>query len=87
MEKAVTTPRVFVEYWLANSVHADEQMTARRRRDAVQGLADRLIFAAKDQGFDRAQIEAEIGDIYTYIRASIDSQNITETARLKLNGQ
>ena len=83
----MTTPRIFVEYWLTNSVHADEQMSARRRRDVVQGLADRLILAAKDQGFDQSQIEAEIGDIYTYIRASIDSQNITETARLKLDGQ
>lgn len=46
-----------------------------------------MIFAAKDQGLDQTQIEAEIGDIYTYIRTSIDSQNVTGTARLKLDGQ
>ncbi len=83
----MTAARTFVEFWLTNSVHADEQMSSRRRREAVQRLADQLIVAAKNQGLDQTQIEAEIGDIYTYIRASIDSQNISETARLKLDGQ
>jgi hypothetical protein len=45
-----------------------------------------MIRAAKDQGFDRDQMEAEIGDIYSFIRASIDSQNVDETARLKKDG-
>jgi hypothetical protein len=49
----------------------------------VQTLADKLIRAAKDQGFAQDQVEAEIGDIYAYIRASIDTQNVDETARLK----
>jgi hypothetical protein len=82
----MTEAWAFVEFWLRNSVHADEQMTSRRRREAVQALTDQLICAAEDQGADRAEIEAEIGNIYDYIRASIDSQNISETARLKLDG-
>ena len=45
----MTAARTFVEFWLTNSVHADEQMSSRHRREAVQGLADQLIFAAKDQ--------------------------------------
>lgn len=83
----MTAARTFVEFWLTNSVHADEEMSSRRRREAIQGLADQLIFAAKDQGLDQAQIEAEIGDIYAYIRTSINSQNVSETARLKLDGR
>ena len=83
----MTAARIFVEFWLTNSVHPDEQMVSHRRREAVQGLADQLISAARDQGLDQSQIEAEIGDIYDYIRASIDSQNGSEAARLKLDGQ
>ena len=79
----MTQAREFADFWLQNSVHADEQYTAKRNRVAVQTLADKLIRAAKEQGFAQEQMEAEIGDIYAYIRASIDSQNVDETARLK----
>jgi hypothetical protein len=82
----VTQAREFADFWLSNSVHADEQFVVRRNRKAVQMLADKMIRAAKDQGFDRGQMEAEIGDIYSFIRASIDSQNVDETARLKKDG-
>jgi hypothetical protein len=83
---AMTQAREFADFWLRNSVHADEQFVARRNRKAVQALADKMIRAAKDQGFARDQMEAEIGDIYTYIRASIDTQNVDETARIKRDG-
>jgi hypothetical protein len=79
--------REFVDFWLTNSVHADEPMVGRRGREAVVKLADRLVMAAHYQGFTKQQIEAEIGDIYAYIRASIDTQNVSETARLRLDGQ
>ncbi len=47
-------------------------------------LVRRLLTAAKDQGFAQEQIEAQLGgDIYDYIRSSIDSQNAQETSRLK----
>jgi hypothetical protein len=83
----MTAAREFVDFWFTNSVHPDEQLSARRRREGVQGLADQLVIAASGQGLTREQIEAEIGDIYAYIRTGIDFQNVTETARLKLNGQ
>lgn len=82
----MTQAREFADFWLRNSVHADEQFVARRNRKAVQALADKMIRAAKDQGFARDQMEAEIGDIYAYIRAGIDTQNVDETARLKKDG-
>jgi len=83
----MTAVREFVDFWFTNSVHPDEQLSARRRREGVQGLADRLVIAANGQGLTQEQIEAEIGDIYAYIRVSIHSQNVIETARLKLDGQ
>jgi hypothetical protein len=42
--------RDFVDFWLENSVHADEQMSARRRRDEIQKLADKLVTAAENEG-------------------------------------
>jgi hypothetical protein len=79
--------REFVDFWLTNSVHADEQMVGRRGREDILKLADRFAVAANCQGFTKQQIEAEIGDIYAYIRARIDSENVHETARLRLDGQ
>ena len=81
-----STAKEFVEFWLQNSVHADEQMTGRRGRAAISKLADRLVVAAKHQGFTKQHIEAEIGDIYTYIRTSVDAKNAVETTRLRLDG-
>jgi hypothetical protein len=81
-----STAKEFVEFWLQNSVHADEQMTGRRGREAILKLADRLVVAANYQGFSNQQIEEEIGDIYTYIRTSIDAKNAIETTRLRFDG-
>jgi hypothetical protein len=77
----------FVEYWLQNSVHPDEELGPRRGRAAVQQLAENLVRAAEEQGFTKAQMEAEIGDLYTFIRASIDRQNKAENDRLAKDEQ
>ncbi|WP_143668643.1 hypothetical protein [Streptomyces sp. Alain-F2R5] len=80
----MSTAKEFVEFWLKNSVHADEQFSVRRGRPEIDELVRRLLTAAKDQGFAQEQIEAQLGgDIYDYIRSSIDSQNAQETSRLK----
>jgi hypothetical protein len=80
----MATPKEFVEFWLENSVHPDERFGVRRCRPALQQLADNLIRAAEDQGFSKQQIEAELGgDIYAYIRSSIDQQNDAEHERLE----
>jgi hypothetical protein len=77
----------FVEYWLQNSVHPDEELGPRRGRAAVQQLAENLVRAAEEQGFTKPQMEAEIGDLYTFIRASIDRQNKAENDRLAKDEQ
>lgn len=78
----MATAKEFVEFWLENSVHADERYGVRRGSEAVQHLADNLVRAAEGEGFSKSQIEAEIGDLYDYIRASIDRQNTAEDTRL-----
>jgi hypothetical protein len=82
-ENVVATVKDFVEFWLENCVHADEQFGPRRGRADIKELVDRLVRFAEGQGYTRPQIEAEIGDLYQYIRASIDRQNAEEAARLK----
>lgn len=80
----MTTAKEFVEFWLNVSVHADEQEGPRRGHAAVQQLADNLLNAAREQGFSKEQIEAELGgDIEAHIRASIDRQNVAEETRLR----
>jgi hypothetical protein len=76
-----TTPKEFIEFWLENSVHADESRGARRDGRAVQELADRCLAAAKEQGFSEDQITAEIGDIYEHIRGLIDKLNTDQDNR------
>ena len=83
----VATVKEFVDFWIENSVHADEQLTARRGRGTIQKLADRLLAAAEGEGFTKAQVETEIGDVFAYIRSRIDAENVGETARWRLNGQ
>lgn len=80
----MTTAKEFVDFWLDVSVHADEQEGARQGQAAVQRLADNLLNAAREQGFSKEQVEAELGDdLEAYIRASIDRQNVAEGVRLR----
>jgi hypothetical protein len=82
-DNVVATIKEFVEFWLENSVHADEPLGPRRGRADIQELVDRLVRFAEGQGYSKPQIEAEIGDLHKYIRASIDQQNTDEAARLR----
>ena len=80
----MATPKEFVEFWLENSVHADEHFGAKRGRMEVDRLVESLVQAAEAQGFTRKQVEDELGgDIHAFIRASIDRQNESEDARLR----
>lgn len=78
----MATAKEFVEFWLDTSVHPDEEFGTRRGRDAVEELVDNLVRKAEEQGFTKGEIEAEIGDLYDHIRASIDRQNRDEDKRL-----
>ena len=80
----MATTREFVDFWLENSVHADEQFGAKRGRVEVDRLVESLVHAAEAQGFTKKQVEDELGgDIPGFIRASIDRQNESEDVRLR----
>ncbi|WJR77356.1 hypothetical protein [Bradyrhizobium sp. NP1] len=79
----MATAKEFVDFWLDNSVHADESFGVRRGRIEVERLVEGLLRAAEAQGFSKEQVEAELGgDIYAHIRARIDRQNEAEAKRL-----
>ena len=80
----MASAKEYVEFWLENSVHADEQFAARRGRVEVSRLAENLVRAAEAQGFTRKQMEDELGgDIDAFIRARIDRQNESQDERLR----
>jgi hypothetical protein len=80
----MTTAKEFIDFWLDVSVHADEQEGPRQDHASVRQLADNLLNAARDQGFSKDQIEAELGgELELYIRGSIDRQNAAEEIRLR----
>ncbi|OPH82724.1 hypothetical protein [Nitrobacter vulgaris] len=80
----MTTPKEYVQSWLDVSVDVDEQQGSHSDHAAVQRSAYNLVSAAREHGFSKEQIEAELeGDVKTYIRASIDRQNAAEDTRLR----
>jgi len=85
--RKLATAKEFVEFWLENSVHPDEQFGRKQDGVAVERLVEGLLVAAEAQGFSKKQMEDELGgDIHSYIRNSIDSQNADERARLEKEG-
>ena len=45
---SIASAKEFVEFWLENSVHPDEQYGTRRGREAAQRLADNLVRVAEE---------------------------------------
>ncbi len=75
--------REFVDFWVENCVHADEEYEAPGGLDAARMLTNRMILAARQQGFKLKQLMDEVGDPLTYIRAELDKKNADEKARMK----
>ncbi|MCC8964514.1 hypothetical protein H8A95_19880 [Bradyrhizobium sp. Pear76] len=80
----MASAKEFVDFWLENSVHADEHFGVRRGRPEIDELVQRLLVAAMAQGFSEDQVQAELGgDIHAFIRTRVDEQNAEEASRLK----
>ena len=73
--------RQFIEFWIANSVHAAEQFGAPGASQDADALARRCIEMAKDQGIPEAEMRVEVGDIASYIRGKLIAANETEANR------
>lgn len=70
----MTGIREFVDLWVENCVHSDKEYEAPSGLDAARMLANRMILAARQQGFTLKQLMAEVGDPLAYIRGELDKK-------------
>lgn len=79
----VADAREFIDFWIENSVHADDD-DRRKSGDAdrLGDLVNRCLDMAASQGLSQAQIEAEVGDLRAYLKGKLAGANVREAARL-----
>jgi hypothetical protein len=75
--------REFIDFWIENSVHAAEGCGAGGEQDVAE-LTRRFIEAAKGQGIAEADLRAEIGDIFSYVRQKLNAANKAENEQRRL---
>ncbi len=56
----MSSAKEFVAFWLEVSVHADEPI---KLPNTVDGLVQRLVFAANNQGITLEQLQAQYGGL------------------------
>ena len=74
--------REFIDFWVENSVHPAEQFRAPGASQDEAELTSRLVAAAKEQGISETDLQAEIGEVRSYIRDKLSAANKAESARL-----
>jgi len=67
--------REFLEFWMQNSVHYAEQQGAPGGSQSPVELKARCIEMAGSQNLSRADLEAEVGDLFEYIMAALAAAN------------
>jgi hypothetical protein len=77
----MTVAREFIDFWIENSVHAEEQAGQRGGSQDADELARRCIEMAKSQNISEGAIRHEVGDIANYIRAKLRDANRAERIR------
>ena len=78
---AMSTAREFIDFWIENSVHARELYGTAGASQDVTELTRRCIDAAKGQRISEADLQAEIGDVATYILDKLRAANKAESDR------
>ena len=74
--------REFIDFWVENSIHPAEQFRTPGASQDPTELTSRLVAAAKAQGISEADLQAEIGEVPSYIRDKLSEVNQAESARL-----
>jgi hypothetical protein len=77
----MTAARDFIDFWIENSVHAEEQAGQPGGSQDADELARRCIEMAKSQDIAEDVIRHEVGDIANYIRAKLRDANKAERDR------
>jgi hypothetical protein len=75
------TAKEFIDFWVANSVHAKLELGQVGSSQSADELARRLLEAANQLGLSSDDIVREIGDPAEYIKAKLHEFNIAESDR------
>ena len=76
-----TNAKEFIDFWVANSVHAKLELGQLGSSQSADDLARRLLVADEQQGLSSEDIIREIGDPAEYIKAKLSEFNIAESDR------
>jgi hypothetical protein len=73
--------REYIDFWIANSVHAAEQYGTPGASQSVNDLVHRLVEGAKGQGISENAMTSEVGDLTEYVRGKLFEANQVEKDR------
>jgi hypothetical protein len=76
-----TAIKDFIDFWVANSVHAKLELGQIGSSQSADELASRLLGDAEQQGLSPDEINREIGDPVKYIRDKLVEFNLAESER------
>jgi hypothetical protein len=74
--------REFLEFWMQSSVHSAEQQGAPGGSQSPVELKARCIEMAGSQNLSQADLEAEVGDLFEYIKAALAART-TKLLRMR----
>jgi hypothetical protein len=74
--------REFLEFWMQNSVHSAEEQGAPGGSQSPVELKARCIEMAGSQNLSQADLEAEVGDLFEYIKAALAART-TKLLRMR----
>ncbi|QPF82546.1 hypothetical protein IC762_22645 [Bradyrhizobium genosp. L] len=73
--------REFIDFWIANSVHAREPRGALGAEQSVPALTLRCGEMAASVGLSKATLDEEVGDLSNYIGSRLAAANQLERER------
>jgi hypothetical protein len=65
----------FIDFWTRISVHSAEQYEVPNGEQGVAELARRCVAMAETVGLSKEELEAEVGDLVTYIDVKLTAAN------------
>jgi hypothetical protein len=73
--------REFIDFWIENSVHATEEHGGAGSEQSAAVLAERCVEMAGSIGITRQELDAEVGDLVTYLHTQVKAANQRERDR------
>jgi hypothetical protein len=76
----------FIDFWTRISVHSAEQYEVPNGEQGVTELARRCVAMAETVGLSKEELEAEVGDLASYIGVKLAAANRRALERVKQSG-